>query len=251
MKNWGHLKLRSELEKNVKPIDSSWPVVGQFSSIGSLGKSSDSWMCGEFLKSVSSCNRLSGASSNFLPKVAKLPPLKVVFPSVDNVRTSLEGYPAGASIPYSSATRAKQPWFDNFCHQWKAEHAGRCEAAPHIKSYFRISPYDTNIRLPWFLLTSANMSKAAWGALQKKDTQLMIRSYELGVLFIPSLSFDSAEDNKDNYFHILNSSQSNCNKFPIPFTVPLVPYNSKDVPWTWDSAHKDAPDRNGNIWVPS
>lgn len=38
-----------------------------------------------------------------------------------------------------------------------------------------------NILFPnsWFLLTSANLSKAAWGALQKNNTQLMIRSYEV------------------------------------------------------------------------
>ena len=29
---------------------------------------------------------------------------------------------------------------------------------------------------------SANLSKAAWGALEKQKTQLMIRSYEIGVL---------------------------------------------------------------------
>ena len=29
------------------------------------------------------------------------------------------------------------------------------------------------------------MSKAAWGALEKNGQQLMIRSYELGVLFLP------------------------------------------------------------------
>ncbi|KAJ8792137.1 hypothetical protein J1605_019988 [Eschrichtius robustus] len=33
---------------------------------------------------------------------------------------------------------------------------------------------------------SANLSKAAWGALEKNGAQLMIRSYELGVLFLPS-----------------------------------------------------------------
>jgi hypothetical protein len=35
-------------------------------------------------------------------------------------------------------------------------------------------------------LTSANLSKAAWGALQKDYTQLMIRNFEIGVLFVPS-----------------------------------------------------------------
>lgn len=29
--------------------------------------------------------------------------------------------------------------------------------------------------------------QAAWGALQKKESQLMVRSYELGVLLVPRL----------------------------------------------------------------
>lgn len=33
---------------------------------------------------------------------------------------------------------------------------------------------------------SANLSKAAWGALEKNNTQMMVRSYELGVLYLPS-----------------------------------------------------------------
>lgn len=36
------------------------------------------------------------------------------------------------------------------------------------------------------VLFSANLSKAAWGALEKNNTQVMVRSYELGVLFVPS-----------------------------------------------------------------
>ena len=36
-----------------------------------------------------------------------------------------------------------------------------------------------------FLLFSANLSKAAWGTLEKNGQQLMIRSYEIGVLFLP------------------------------------------------------------------
>ena len=30
-----------------------------------------------------------------------------------------------------------------------------------------------------------NLSRAAWGAIEKGGTQLMVRSYELGVLFLP------------------------------------------------------------------
>lgn len=38
-----------------------------------------------------------------------------------------------------------------------------------------------------FVYFSSNLSKAAWGALEKQETQLMIRSYELGVLFLPEV----------------------------------------------------------------
>ena len=36
----------------------------------------------------------------------------------------------------------------------------------------------------WLLLTSSNLSKAAWGALQKNNSQLMIRSYEVCISLI-------------------------------------------------------------------
>jgi len=31
----------------------NWPVIGQFSSIGSLGASADGWLRGEWLESIS------------------------------------------------------------------------------------------------------------------------------------------------------------------------------------------------------
>lgn len=70
------------------------------------------------------------------------------------------------------------------CHygRYNGERAGRQYAMPHIKTYARYQGSD----LAWVLLASHNLSKAAWGSLQKKETQLMIRSYEMGVLFVPS-----------------------------------------------------------------
>ncbi|PIO68976.1 hypothetical protein TELCIR_09216 [Teladorsagia circumcincta] len=49
---------------------------------------------------------------------------------------------------------------------------------PHVKTYTDIVDGVPQ----WILVTSANLSKAAWGDLQKNKTQLMVRSYELGVL---------------------------------------------------------------------
>lgn len=51
---------------------------------------------------------------------------------------------------------------------------------PHIKSYTRFSP-DMK-KIPWFVLSSANLSKAAWGTFRNSQ---YIMNYEVGVIFIP------------------------------------------------------------------
>jgi Tyrosyl-DNA phosphodiesterase len=40
-------------------------------------------------------------------------------------------------------------------------------------------------RIAWCVLTSSNLSKAAWGCLNNAGTRLYIRSFELGALFTP------------------------------------------------------------------
>ncbi|KAM7109641.1 tyrosyl-DNA phosphodiesterase 1 isoform 2-T2 [Ciconia maguari] len=177
---WGHLRLRKLLKEHASsvPAKESWPVVGQFSSIGSMGADGSKWLCSEFQESLVA----AGSSVTTLLKCDV--PIHLVYPTVNNVRQSLEGYPAGGSLPYSIQTAQKQLWLHSYFHKWSAEISGRSHAIPHIKTYMRPSPDFQKIA--WFLVTSANLSKAAWGALEKNGTQLMIRSYELGVLFLPS-----------------------------------------------------------------
>lgn len=72
------------------------------------------------------------------------------------------------------------------CSQWHSDCRHRSRAMPHIKSYLRVSPCHSF--LSWFLLTSANLSKAAWGTETKTKLPgpgLRILSYEAGVLFLP------------------------------------------------------------------
>ncbi|XP_010130782.1 PREDICTED: tyrosyl-DNA phosphodiesterase 1 [Buceros rhinoceros silvestris] len=177
---WGHLRLRKLLKEHASsiPAQESWPVVGQFSSIGSVGADGSKWLCSEFQESLVA----AGSSVTTLLKCDV--PVYLVYPTVSNVRQSLEGYPAGGSLPYSIQTAQKQLWLHSYFHKWSAEVSGRSHAMPHIKTYMR--PSHDFQKIAWFLVTSANLSKAAWGALEKNGTQLMIRSYELGVLFLPS-----------------------------------------------------------------
>lgn len=228
---FGHLKLRKILT-NYGPstVTSNWPVIGQFSSIGSLG-AEDKWLCSEWLTSLATVKGSNLISKNI--------PLKLIFPCVENVRISLEGYPAGGSLPYSSSVAKKQSYLKGYLHKWTSTYLGRTCASPHIKSYCRISPDMT--QLSWFVLTSANLSKAAWGALEKNGNQLMIRSYELGVVFLPTFLC-----NKE-FFKIKCNDDD---KFLLPFDVPLTPYEKSDEPWIWDIPHTEAPDRFGNMWCP-
>ncbi|NXT19047.1 TYDP1 phosphodiesterase, partial [Syrrhaptes paradoxus] len=241
---WGHLRLRKLLKEHASsiPAQESWPVVGQFSSIGSMGADGSKWLCSEFQESLVA----AGSSVTTLLKCDV--PVHLVYPTVTNVRQSLEGYPAGGSLPYSIQTAQKQLWLHSYFHKWSAEVSGRSRAIPHIKTYMRTSPDFQKIA--WFLVTSANLSKAAWGALEKNGTQLMIRSYELGVLFLPS-----AFGLDKGYFCVSGKMHSERNDsatyFPVPYDLPPEQYGSKDQPWIWNIPYTDAPDTHGNMWVPS
>ncbi|XP_076777540.1 tyrosyl-DNA phosphodiesterase 1 isoform X2 [Arvicanthis niloticus] len=240
--NWGHFRLRKLLQALAPsaPSGESWPVVGQFSSIGSLGPDESKWLCSEFKESL-----LAQREGGRTPDKSAAP-LHLIYPSVENVRTSLEGYPAGGSLPYGIQTAEKQRWLHSYFHKWSAETSGRSNAMPHIKTYMRPSPDFS--KLAWFLVTSANLSKAAWGALEKNGTQLMIRSYELGVLFLPSAFGLDTFKVKQKFF------SSNCEpmaSFPVPYDLPPELYGSEDQPWIWNIPYVKAPDTHGNMWVPS
>uniref|UniRef100_A0A2K5RB47 Tyrosyl-DNA phosphodiesterase 1 n=1 Tax=Cebus imitator TaxID=2715852 RepID=A0A2K5RB47_CEBIM len=240
--NWGHFRLRKLLKDHASSIPNteSWPVVGQFSSIGSLGADESKWLCSEFKESM-----LTLGKESKTPGKSSVP-LYLIYPSVENVRTSLEGYPAGGSLPYSIQTAEKQNWLHSYFHKWSAETSGRSNAMPHIKTYMRPSPDFSKIA--WFLITSANLSKAAWGALEKNGTQLMIRSYELGVLFLPSAFGLDSFKVKQKFFA---DSQEPMTTFPVPYDLPPELYGSKDRPWIWNIPYVKAPDTHGNMWVPS
>lgn len=223
--HFGHFKLRKALQ-NYGPEASTvsdWSVVGQFSSVGSLGASSDAWLTSEWLTSLSSVQGFSSAKAK----------LQLVFPSMENVRCSLEGYSAGDALPYSIDTAMKQPYFTSFLHQWRSDCRGRTRASPHIKTYARVSA--DGKWLAWFLLTSANMSKAAWGSLEKNGSQLFIRSYELGVLFLPQ-NFDVRMFTIGKSLSDENEEVAECDSlpFPFPFDLPPLAYEKDDQPWICD-----------------
>eukprot|EP00897_Mesotaenium_endlicherianum_P008277 jgi/Mesen1/7478/ME000039S06689 len=173
---WGHMKLRAILsqERNFSARFVGSPLVFQFSSLGSID---ERWLA-ELASSLS-----AGSTGCGRQPLGPASGVRCVWPTVEDVRNSLEGYGAGGSI-CGPAKNVDRPVVRSRWARWHAESSGRSRAMPHIKTFLRHS--GTN--LAWVLLTSSNLSKAAWGALQKGGAQLMVRSYELGVLFLPTLT---------------------------------------------------------------
>ncbi|XP_039119814.1 tyrosyl-DNA phosphodiesterase 1 isoform X2 [Dioscorea cayenensis subsp. rotundata] len=260
LKKWGHMKVRSILEEFVfdKEFHKS-PLIYQFSSLGSLD---EKWLS-EFSFSMS-----SGVTHDKSPLGIGKP--LIIWPTVEDVRCSLEGYAAGSCIP-SPQKNVEKDVLNKYWAKWKATHVGRCRAMPHIKTYTRYNGQN----LAWFLLTSANLSKAAWGALQKNNSQLMIRSYELGVLFLPTTVqrhgsvFSCTANGKpeqgervppkngDTFKSKLVtlcwkengriSSSTEAVQLPVPYQLPPQPYTHEDVPWSWDRRYTKK-DVYGRVW---
>uniref|UniRef100_A0A1Q3EYJ2 Putative tyrosyl-dna phosphodiesterase n=1 Tax=Culex tarsalis TaxID=7177 RepID=A0A1Q3EYJ2_CULTA len=218
---WGHPRLGYLLGKHSAPIDDSCPLVAQSSSIGSLGPNPQSWILSEIMASFRRDSAPIG--------LRRVPAFRMIFPSFSNVRSSHDNLLGGGCLPYMRATHEKQPWLKDHLHQWKSECRNRTKAVPHIKTYCRWS----HRGLYWFLLTSANLSKAAWGVFNKSakfEAPLRINSYEAGVLFLPKFVID------ENFFP-MESKGSDDQKhpvFPMPYDVPIIPYAPEDTPFFMD-----------------
>ena len=73
---------------------------------------------------------------------------------------------------------------------------------------------------------SANLSKAAWGSLNKAGDKLHIKSYEVGVLFLPKFVTGKS-------VFSLKSGDSEP-KFYLPYDLPLQKFGPSDSPWLYD-----------------
>ncbi|OQR81055.1 tyrosyl-DNA phosphodiesterase 1-like isoform X1 [Achlya hypogyna] len=223
MERYGHLRLQKVLRDRKVPVLPSSIVVAQvlllsktFSSLGSL---TESWLQ-EFL------------SSWTLSRPSNLPPPKgfhIVWPSVAAVRGSLEGWASGGALP--CPLKNLKPFLHKYLRTWDPPEAlQRTRAMPHIKTFARLGATGTPDVV---LLTSANLSQAAWGAYQKQRSQFVVRSYELGVLFLstPATTLGFADD----------ATAGLC--FPLPYKWPPTTYNVRtEEPWSWDQVRDDVDD---------
>lgn len=214
---YGHDRVAQLLSKHLPPIDSNVPIFAQSSSLGNFGKWPAYWLAGQFARSFSYTPRP--------PASRKTPNVCVIYPSHKNVADSHDGLDGGGCLPYNSEFHRKQPWLNAFLYQWRAECRNRSKAVPHIKTYCRCF----HDKLFWFILTSANLSIAAWGFSDKGF--LRITNYEAGVLFLPQFITNTS------YFS-MNSSDCSTPVFPSLYDIPLKPYSADDQPFLRDKVDR-------------
>ncbi|KAM3955536.1 tyrosyl-DNA phosphodiesterase glaikit [Aphomia sociella] len=217
--DWGMTRVGTLLRQHacIPPADNArWPLIAQASSIGSYGKEPKLWLTGDFLHQFTKIK-------NQAQMLSSPAPLKLVYPSLENVQASLDGLLGGGCLPYAASAHAKQPWLNSFLYQWRATSSGRNRAMPHLKSYTRVSP--DHKMAAYYLLTSANVSKAAWGSINKGNSALRIMSYEAGVLFLPRFVIN------EDLFPLREGGK---NRLIIPYDIPPMKYTSDMSPWVSD-----------------
>ncbi|KAL8841858.1 MAG: hypothetical protein Q9176_003045 [Flavoplaca citrina] len=295
---WGWPALRHAL----RSVDPKTPklkahIVMQCSSVASISKK---WM-DQFQNVLRS--HLTQAP---LPPSLK-PQFSLVFPSADEIRRSVDGYASGGSIHMKTQTPAQQKQLEflrpMLCHWAGDEKANaaigerdgkhvevrqalRRRAAPHIKTYIRFSDRDM-ATVDWALMTSANLSKQAWGEEVNGKGEVRICSYEIGVLVWPALwddrgqaemvpvfGKDTPDDDDDNMVDEKEEDEMDDNAettdgeggkdvvstrekqvkqrrirvgLRMPYDLPLVPYADDEMPWCASTPHLE-PDWMGRTW---
>ncbi len=178
--------------------------------------------------------------------------MKLIWPSTEFIRTSLQGYGAGGSVcfnaknligPTKSILRLKYEGVPE-----------RANVSPHIKTMFRLK---AGRELLWMYMGSHNLSKASWGEEQLQGKQFKILSFEIGVVFLPSLVSRCAGSPVTLLLGNGNASDPPRAHgqiiMPIPYRYPASQYSASygggmsDTPWQWD-VPQQKPDMLGRAW---
>lgn len=142
--------------------------------------------------------------------------------------------------------------------------AGRKRAAPHIKTYARFSD-STQQTIDWMLVTSANLSKQAWGDAVSSAGEVRVCSYEIGVLVWPALwgedaimvpAFKSDVPNVNDVEVIGGCADERGEEGKrrlvvgarMPFDLQLVKYEPGDEPWCATKSYTE-PDWTGQPYM--
>ncbi|KAI5284040.1 hypothetical protein KEM52_003130, partial [Ascosphaera acerosa] len=284
-------------------------IVMQVSSVATLG-TTDKWLCGTLMNAMNPRPPRNAASAASPPP---RPTFSIMFPDADEIRRSLDGYSSGGSIhmktlsttqhmqlqylrkylvhcsgdaapPSANLPPPSSPQPSAAATATTVREAGRRRAAPHIKTYVRFTDAADMASIDWALVTSANLSKQAWGAEVNKAGEVRISSWEIGVLVWPDLFVGDPDDrNNDNGGRqarrkavmvptfkrdtispelaaqvqrdydsahedgSLGGTPLTAVAIRMPYDLPLTPYAATTRPWTATAVYTE-PDWMGQTW---
>lgn len=243
----------------------------KISSVATLGQT-NKWLKDVFFKALAPVSTSS-----------KLPKYSIIFPTPDEIRRSLDGYGSGGSIHMKTQSAAQQKQLQymrpHLC-QWAGDgltsgahidlseeqttrEAGRRRAAPHIKTYIRFSNEDMK-EIEWTMVSSANLSTQAWGAVTNASGEVRICSWEIGVAVWPDLFKEEGDDALCESQESSIATMVPCFRedapqpskdekgvvvgFRMPYDLPLTPYVASDEPWCATASY-ELPDWRGQRWI--
>jgi tyrosyl-DNA phosphodiesterase 1 len=175
MARYGHLRVRALLRR-LQPMPAAFRRPSLMAQFSSLGRTSAAWLFDQWMTSM-------------MPPTGAAQPLAerlfLVWPTVAFVRDCFFGYAVGLSLCGQRAS------FELDCvrsrlFKFRPQHESRRDITPHMKSYavFDASAPGAAVPLAYYLMTSANLSKQAWGELQKGGSQFALKNFELGVVLL-------------------------------------------------------------------
>ncbi len=265
MARWGHLRVRSLLRR-LQPMPAAFARPALMAQFSSLGRMSDAWLYEQWMTSMmpptpSSGGEPQGRQQLKLQRTTMAERLFLVWPTVAFVRDSFFGYSIGLSI---CGTRSS---FDLDCvrtrfFKFLPQNESRRDLSPHMKSYalfdgsVRGKGADTPVPLAYYVATSANLSKQAWGELQKDESQFAIKNFEMGVIFLAN-EVDALSSAPRRPLLASDRGADRAASLDLPLIVDLrnlqpiryVPDNDDEQPWAFDLQYRRA-DRFGAINAP-
>ncbi|KAK2952125.1 putative Tyrosyl-DNA phosphodiesterase 1 [Blattamonas nauphoetae] len=205
--DWGHFQLRKLLlhhHDSIPQIEraSLEEFVFQFSSFGTL---TEVWL-DEFCTSLGFVPQ----TKSRLGEGSRARKLSLIWPTVNSVRRSFFGYDSGGSLCLSKKA-VRDFWKEHLC-DWDAEVSGRQHLMPHCKFYLPHRLCGDEEDVEWIVMTSANLSKSAWG-FKTKEGKHHISNYECGVLLHPHRIEETLADLRRKG----HTSFFNCTGPPHPF----------------------------------
>ncbi|EFX02897.1 tyrosyl-DNA phosphodiesterase [Grosmannia clavigera kw1407] len=263
---WGWTALKNTLRSvPVQAVAPSTEIVLQVSSMATLGPT-DAWIRHTLFSAMATASSAVDKGGSIGKEELQQPRFRAVFPTADEIRRSLEGYKSGTSIhtkiQSSQQQRQLQYMRPLLCH-WANDSPdgaklpdgatpivnGRKRAAPHIKTYVRYG----QVGVDWALLTSANLSKQAWGEAVTAAGEVRVASWEIGVMVWPGLFAETA------VMQIVGGSDSVLQPatgkaagrpvvaLRVPYDLPLQQYGKGEIPWVCTLPDEE-PDWTGQAW---